>query len=126
MKRKRETKCVNTRQHSDSSISLIPAGRSATNLLLLQTLHCSGKQRLDPERYFAMRTTLLLTFLLASSVVMAGRISTYYTGLNNDVEKDTANDIEKRDTQVRDVTGNRENSDILDDLESPFDQGRID
>ena len=63
-----------------------------------------------------MRTTLLLTFLLASSVVMAGRISTYYTGLNNDVEKDAANDIEKRDTQRRDITRNQGMDDIFDDL----------
>ena len=69
---------------------------------------------------------MLLTFLLASSVVMAGHISTYYTGLNSDVEKDAVNDIEKRDTLMRDITGNLENSDILDDLESPFDQGQVD
>ena len=46
--------------------------------------------------------------------------------LNSDVDIDAANDIQKRDTQMRDITGNLENSDILDDFESPFDQGRVD
>ena len=49
-----------------------------------------------------------------------------YNWLNSDVEKDAANDIEKRDTQMIDITGNLEKSDILDDLESPFHQGRVD
>ena len=73
-----------------------------------------------------MKIALLLTFLLASSVVMAGRFRPHYVRINSDAEKDAANDIEKRDTQMIDITGNLEKSDILDDLESPFHQGRVD
>ena len=77
------------------------------NLLSVQTLHCSEKQRLDPQRHVTMKIALLLTFLLASSVVMAGRIGPHYVRINSDVEKDAANNIEKRDTQMRKTTSNQ-------------------
>ena len=63
-----------------------------------------------------MRIALLLTFLLAPSVVMAACISPYYSRLNSDVEKDAANDIEKRDTQTRDIRRNQGIDDISDGL----------
>ena len=63
-----------------------------------------------------MKIALLLTFLLAPSVVMAACISPYYSRLNSDVEKYAANDIEKRDTQTRDITRNQGMDDISDDL----------
>ena len=63
-----------------------------------------------------MKIALLLTFLLASSVVMAACISPYYSRLNSDVEKYAANDIEKRDIQTRDITRNQGMDDISDDL----------
>ena len=63
-----------------------------------------------------MKIALLLTFLLASSVVMASCISPYYSRLNSNVEKDAANDIEKRDTQTRDIRRNQGMDDISDDL----------
>ena len=69
---------------------------------------------LDPQRDVTMKIALLLTFLLASSVVIAARISPYW--LNSDVEKDATNDIEKRDTQVRDITRNQRIENIFDNL----------
>ena len=63
-----------------------------------------------------MKTALLLTFLLASSVVMAGRLGPPYFRVNSDVEKDAANDIEKRDTQMRDITRNQRIENIFDNL----------
>ena len=54
-----------------------------------------------------MKIALFLTFLLASSVVMAGRFRPHYVRINSDAEKDAANDIEKRDTQMRNTTSNQ-------------------